>query len=314
MSDQQYGQQPNNSGQQGYYDPQTGQYVQQPYGQQQGYYDPQTGQYYQQQAAYSQQGQYWQQPAASQPQYQQAETSGNAALKVAAVITLLFGLAFLVFYIVTMFTGPRYKDIFSAIGSSFDISTSFGLYTLAHLLKLITFFVSGLLFIGAGIFALVGSVKSQKLKTAKSFAAAATVVQVFAFIFALAVLLLALFGTIATFFEDSITIWAAHEGSPMRTYIIVELAALALLGLIFILILKSTLRKAKKAVSKKAQQQQQPYYGSQYYQQPQGYGTQQQYYNPQTQYTGQNYPAQNYPASEPAPAPAPDTDSQPENQ
>ncbi|NLB08496.1 MAG: hypothetical protein GX832_02255 [Clostridiales bacterium] len=286
MSDQQYGQQPGNYGQQGYYDPQTGQYVQQQYGQQQGYYDPQTGQYYQQQAAYSQQGQYWQQPATSQPQYQHAGASGNAALKVLAVITLLFGIAFLVFYIVTMFTGPRYKDVFKSIGSSFDSSTSLGLYTIAHLLKIITFFVCALLFIGTGISALVGSVRSQKLKTAKSFAAAATVAQVFAFIFSLAVLLLALFGTLTSFFGDSIKIWTAYEGTPMRTYIIVELAALALLGLIFILILKSVLKKAK-ASGTTAQQQ--PYYGSQYYQQPQTYGAQQQYYDPQTQYTGQTY-------------------------
>lgn len=288
MSDQQYGQQPGNYGQQGYYDPQTGQYVQQQYGQQ-GYYDPQTGQYYQQQAAYSQQGQYWQQPATSQPQYQQAGTSGNAALKVLAVITLLFGLAFLVFYIVTMFTGSRYKHVFSSIGSSFDASTSFGLYTVAHLLKLITFFVCALLFIGAGISALAGSVRSQKLKTAESFTKAATVAQVFAFIFSLAVLLLALFGKLTSFFGDSIKIWTAYEGTPMRTYIIVELAVLALLGLIFILILKSVLKKAKASGTTAQQQTHYDYYGSQYYQQPQGYGAQQQYYDPQTQYTGQTY-------------------------
>lgn len=296
MSDQQYGQQPGNYGQQGYYDPQTGQYVQQ-YGQQQGYYDPQGGQYYQQQAAYNQQGQYWQQPVTHQPQYPPVRASGNTALKVMAVITLLFGLAFLAFNIITMFVGPIYKNVFSIVGSAFKDSTVWGLYYIAHILKLIFFFLSGILLILAGIFALVGSVKAQKLKTAKTFTSAAVVAQVFAFVSALAILLLALLGKAVSGFDA--TIWDVLKGSPLRTYTIVELAALAFLGLIFILVLKSMLKRAKTG-STTAQQQ--PYYGYQYYQQPpQGYGAQQQYYNPQTQYTGQNYTA-------------PEAGSQPENQ
>ena len=138
------------------------------------------------------------------------------------------------------------------------------------------------MFIGAGSFVLASAGDKQKLKTAKTFTVVAILVQILAFVFSLATLVISFIGKLSSWLGDEFTIWQALEGTSGRIYMIIDPLVPALLGLILLFVLNSKLKRAKQSESF-AQQQ---YYNQQYYY-PQGYGAQQ-YYQP-SQQTG-NFP------------------------